>query len=58
MIETCDIKWDRFETSGRISDYLEYKGVNYKTFSGVKGEESNAYNDPGNCNILQRSRGK
>lgn len=58
MIETCDIKWDRFENSGRISDYLDYRGVNFKTFSNVKGEERNAYNDSGDSDIVQRGRGK
>jgi hypothetical protein len=26
-------KWTAFEASGKISDYLQYKGVNAKTFT-------------------------
>lgn len=41
-------KWDKFELTGRISDYLEYKGVATKIYSDVKGERSDA-NFKGNC---------
>lgn len=34
-------KWDRFELTGRINDYLEYKGIPTKFYSDVKGEYSN-----------------
>jgi hypothetical protein len=26
-------KWNTFEASGKIADYLQYKGVNMKNFS-------------------------
>lgn len=31
-------KWDRFEASGKVSDYLEYKGILIKNYSNIKGE--------------------
>lgn len=37
-------KWDKFELSGRVSDYLDYKGITTKSFSNVKGARSNADN--------------
>lgn len=40
-------KWSQFEISGKISDYLEYKGVNTKNFSNIKGEHSDADNNGG-----------
>ena len=41
--ETTESKWGRFESSGRVSDYLEYKGIMTKTYSGVKGEREFDY---------------
>lgn len=35
----ADNKWSEFEASGRVADYLAYKGINTKTFSNVKGEQ-------------------
>ncbi|MDR0904440.1 MAG: hypothetical protein LBM59_07390 [Ruminococcus sp.] len=28
-----DMKWNTFEASGKIADYLQYKGINTKTFT-------------------------
>lgn len=40
MIESnCETKWSQFESSGRISDYLEYKGITTKNYSNIKGEQ-------------------
>lgn len=38
MTENFAGSWEKFEHSGRVSDYLEYKGINYKSCSGIKGE--------------------
>lgn len=38
MTENFEGSWEKFEHSGRVSDYLEYKGINYKSCSGIKGE--------------------
>lgn len=40
-------KWDKFEISGKVSDYLDYKGITTKSFSNVKGEHSDADNNSG-----------
>lgn len=40
MIEAdAENKWRCFETSGRVTDYLAYKGITTKTFSNIKGEQ-------------------
>ena len=45
MIDNYDEnKWNKFELSGRVMDYLDYKGINSKIFSNIKGELSNADN--------------
>ena len=36
--ENTESMWNRFESSGRVSDYLEYKGILKKNYSGIKGE--------------------
>jgi hypothetical protein len=28
-----EMKWNKFEASGKVADYLQYKGVNTKTFT-------------------------
>ena len=33
-----DLKWNCFEKSGKISDYLEYKKVQYTADAAVGGE--------------------
>ena len=43
-------KWNKFELSGKISDYLEYKGIPTKYFSNIKGEHSDADNSNGISN--------
>ncbi len=35
-----DNKWDKFELSGRISDYLDYVGVPTKFFSNITLSEA------------------
>lgn len=35
-----DNKWDKFELSGRITDYLDYVGVPTKFFSNVTLSEA------------------
>jgi|GEM_PF-5465191 len=35
-------KWSQFEISGKVSDYLEFKGVNTKNYSNVKSQEMKA----------------
>lgn len=32
-------KWDKFELSGRISDYLDYVGIPTKIFSNITAAE-------------------
>ncbi len=52
MIDNYDEnKWNKFELSGRITDYLDYKGINTKFFSNIKGEVSDADNSNGSSNI-------
>ena len=36
-------KWSQFEISGKVSDYLEYKGVNSKNFSNANRQERIEY---------------
>lgn len=54
MTETfTDERWNTFESSGRVSDYLAYKGIGSKSISSPKGEMSHADNNGGNgssCN--------
>jgi hypothetical protein len=28
-----EMKWNKFEASGKVADYLNYKGINSKTFT-------------------------
>jgi hypothetical protein len=35
-----DSKWNQFETTGKISDYLEFKGLNSKSFSNKTCSDS------------------
>ena len=51
MIDNYDEnKWNKFELSGRITDYLDYKGINTKFYSNIKGEVSDADNSSGSSN--------
>ncbi len=43
-------KWDRFELTGRINDYLEYKGISTKFYSDKRGEYTDE-NSKGSGNI-------
>lgn len=50
-------KWKDFEHSGRIDDYLKYKGIDpvvYMNCSGVN-EKSNADNSQRNCDTGKSS---
>ena len=49
-------KWAKFELSGKISDYLEYKGIPTKYFSNIKGEHSDAGNSNGTGNSRTQYR--
>ncbi|MBZ4669923.1 MAG: hypothetical protein JG769_227 [Oscillospiraceae bacterium] len=44
-------KWDVFEKTGKISDYLCYKGIDInhyrENFHTFEGEQNNADNNPG-----------
>ncbi|MDE5859729.1 MAG: hypothetical protein K2H23_05025 [Oscillospiraceae bacterium] len=51
MIDNYDEnKWNKFELSGRVTDYLDYKGVPTKYFSNIKGERSDVDNSGGTGN--------
>ncbi|MGN0665714.1 MAG: hypothetical protein ACI4KF_04225 [Huintestinicola sp.] len=59
MTETyTDDKWNTFESSGRISDYLAYKGVGTKGVSDLKGECANADNNSRCSHLSERIGGK
>lgn len=49
-------KWTAFENSGKISDYLSYKGIEIDSFSDLKGEGKNADYDKRNCNSRETGR--
>lgn len=48
-----DEKWNTFENSGRVSDYLAYKGIGTKKISVPKGEQTGAENNRGNSGPCQ-----
>lgn len=51
MIDNYDEnKWNKFELSGRVTDYLDYKGIPAKFFSNIKGEHSDVDNNGGSGN--------
>ncbi len=37
-----DLAWKRFETSGRVEDYLAYRGLGLAAAPGTEGEEDHA----------------
>lgn len=47
-------RWRTFENSGRISDYLFYKGIGVKTISSLKGERSDADNNDRRSGFSER----
>ncbi|MGN0642333.1 MAG: hypothetical protein ACI4JJ_04235 [Huintestinicola sp.] len=49
-----DEKWNTFENTGRVSDYLAYKGIGVKSFSEVKGELADADDNRGCGHITER----
>lgn len=53
MTDTYKNSWDRFEHSGRVDDYLAYKGINCKCFSAAKGERTDDNNE-GNSDFLRK----
>lgn len=50
-------RWNVFMNSGRVSDYLSYKGIGVKSISSLKGELSVADNNRGNGNICSGNEG-
>lgn len=55
MIEPYnDERWNAFENSGRIADYLEYRGVGVKKLPVSKGAQDDAHNDGGSRDLLER----
>lgn len=51
MIDNYDEnKWNKFELSGRVTDYLDYRGIPTKYFSNIKGEHSDVDNGGGTGN--------
>lgn len=48
-------RWNIFENSGRVSDYLYYKGIGVKSISSLKGELTDAHNNGGNGNFSERT---
>ncbi len=53
-----DKSWSAFENSGRITDYLSYKGIYVQPVSSLKGEAAYADNDSGRGNSCNGSEGK
>lgn len=52
MTETfTEDKWKMFESSGRVSDYLYYKGIGVTSISAVKGEKTDADYNRGNGDL-------
>ncbi len=52
MIETYkEERWNIFENSGRVSDYLYYKGIGVKSLPSSKGASQNADNNRGSGDI-------
>lgn len=58
MTETfSDDRWNAFESSGRVSDYLFYKGIGVKSISSVKGESVNAHDNGGSGDLSKGTGG-
>ncbi len=58
IMSANDTKWKRFESSGKISDYLEYRGISVQGLQ-VKGDNQSAYDDSkGACGIGTQRWGK
>ncbi len=46
-----DKQWRIFESTGRIADYLAYRGIGVKSISDLKGEKTDASHDRGNSDL-------
>ena len=44
-------RWNTFENSGRVADYLYYKGIGGKSLPTSRGISENADNNGGRCDI-------
>ncbi len=56
MTETfTEDRWNIFENSGRVADYLYYKGIGSKSISSLKGERSHAENNGGSSSLRKRT---
>lgn len=51
-------RWNAFENSGRVSDYLYYKGIGVKSISSLKGELSDAHDNRGSCDFGKGAEGQ
>lgn len=53
-----DTKWNTFENSGRVADYLSYKGIGGRILPISREVSDNAHNDRRSGDICQRRRGQ
>ena len=53
-----DTKWNTFENSGRVADYLSYKGIGVRILPILREVSDNAHNDGGSGDIRQGRRGQ
>ena len=56
--EFTDDRWNVFENSVRVADYLYYRGIGVKKFSAVKGDHLNAYNNRGSGDLSEGAGGQ
>ncbi len=52
-----DTKWNTFENSGRVADYLSYKGIGGSNLPVVREVKDDAHNNGGRCDIREGRRG-
>ena len=52
-----DTKWNTFENSGRIADYLSYKGIGGSNLPVVREVKDDAHNNGGRSDIREGRRG-
>lgn len=53
-----DTKWNTFENSGRVADYLSYKGIGCRVLPILREVSDNAHNDGGSGDIRSGCRGQ
>lgn len=53
-----DTKWNIFENSGRVADYLSYKGIGGRILPILREVSDNAHNDGGSGDIRQGRGGQ